>query len=120
MSDAAAADTPAPRKDAVIVIASQPYRLRWDRAAMYRADEAGAYAESTVNGLGFSQAAKLLWAMLPDDARKAYPAPQALAQVMPPVADVWAVIVTAQELAGEGMDPKKLFGSTNGLGASSS
>jgi hypothetical protein len=82
----------APAPQAVIILGgSEPCQLRWDKAAMFRADECGVF---TTKGVGFAKAAKYVWAMLPINA--------------------------AIKAAGEGMSPKNVYGSTSGRSPSSS
>lgn len=113
-------DTPTKPQDIVIVLDGQPCKIVWNRGAMFRADEVGAWAESTAAGLGFAQAAKLLYAMLPADRRSRWPSPEAVADVMPDVKTTWDYLNQAMAQAGEEMDSKNVFGSTSGHGASSS
>lgn len=94
-----------------------PVPLAWDKAAMFRADEAGVF---TTKGIGFAKAVKYAWCMVPDKVRAAYPTPEALADIVPPVTAIWASVNPAIVAAGEGMSPKNVFGSTSGRSPSSS
>lgn len=94
-----------------------PVPLAWDKAAMFRADEAGVF---TTKGIGFARAVKYAWCLVPDSVRAAYPTPEALAQVVPEVTAIWAAVNAAIGSAGEEMSPKNVFGSTSGRSPSSS
>jgi hypothetical protein len=109
----------APAPQAVIILGgSEPCQLRWDKAAMFRADECGVF---TTKGVGFAKAAKYVWAMLPDTQRvSAFPTPEAVATALPPLDEVWPAINAAIKAAGEGMSPKNVYGSTSGRSPSSS
>lgn len=103
--------------DNVILLAGLPYRLKWDRSAMFYADEVGAFAPGS---RGFSRACKMVWAMMPEEGRAKYPKPSDVANVLPPLTEANAKISAAYEIAGESMDPKKVFGSTTGPSSSPS
>lgn len=94
-----------------------PVPLAWDKGAMFRADDCGLYE---TKGIGFARACKYVWCMAPDSVRRAYPAPEALAKVMPPLAEVWVAVNGVIAAAGEEMSPKNVFGSASGRGRSSS
>jgi hypothetical protein len=94
-----------------------PVPLTWDKAAMFRADECALY---TTKGLGFARAVKYAWCMAPDAVRAAFPTPESLASVVPPVTAIWASVNPAIAASGEGMSPKNVFGSTSGRSPSSS
>lgn len=104
---------------ATVQLGGAPYVLRWDKGAIFRADELGVWGTQD-NGMGFSRAAKYLFAMLPDAARRKYTSPERIAEVMPPLVEVLPAINAAIAAAGEDVDPKKLVGSTNGLSPESS
>lgn len=103
----------------VIILAGAPCQLVYDKLAIYRADEVGAWGEP-VGSVGFARAAKFVWAMLPHDLHDRYRNPQTVAAVLPPLNQVWPIINAAMAAAGEEMDPKNVFGSTNGRTPSSS
>lgn len=94
-----------------------PVELKWDKIAMFRADEAGVF---TTKGIGFARAAKYVWAMLPEAERLRYPSPEAVAEAIPELTKVWAAIDAAIKASGEGMSPKNVYGSTSGRTPSSS
>jgi hypothetical protein len=102
----------------VILGGSEPCQLIWDKAAIYRADEAGVF---TTKGIGFARAAKYVWAMLPAAQRAStFPTPEAVAEALPPLDKVWPAIDAAIKAGGEGVAPKNVFGSTSGPSPSSS
>jgi hypothetical protein len=101
-----------------IKLEAETYLLRWDKGAMFRADDCGLW--SGKQGLGFAAAAKYLWSMLPSTGRSRYPTPEDVARVMPPLNEAWPVINSAVAAGGEGTDPKNVFGSTSGPSQSSS
>ncbi len=103
----------------VIILGSKPYKLTWDKAAMFRADEIGVY-EKRKPGIGLALTAKYVWAMLPDEGRDQFATPQAVAVAMPPLREVNAIASNAIEAGKEATDPKNVFGSTNGRKPSSS
>lgn len=103
---------------AEITLAGQRYGLTYDKAAVFRADDVGAWTGKA--GAGFASACKFLWALGPATLRAKYPTPESLANDVPPIGDAWAAINAAMQAAGEGMAAKKLFGSTNGPSPSSS
>ncbi len=104
----------------VVVLDGTPYQLRWDKAAMFRADEIGLFDRKRP-GIGLAQAAKYVFAMLPAAARERYTTPEAVAVVMPPLVEVHATISAALEAGREATSEKNVFGSTSGpLPASSS
>lgn len=106
-----------PASPVLVLPAAGTIRLTWDKLAMFRADECGAFA---TRGTGFARAAKYLWAMLPPPVQAYYPTPESVAAVLPPVREVNAAIDAAIKAAGEGMSPKNVFGSTSGPSPSSS
>ncbi len=101
-----------------IKIAGDVYQLRWDKGAMFRADECGLW--SGKEGLGFAAAAKYLWSMLPAAGRNKYRTPEDVARDMPALNDVWPIINQAVAAGGESTDPKNVFGSTSSPSPSSS
>lgn len=103
----------------VLILRGEPYQLRWDKGAMFRADELGVFGKSKP-GIGLAKAAKYVCAMLPKEGREKYPEPQDVAAVLPPLAEVWPIVNSAIEAAGETCDPKNVIGSTNGRSPSSS
>lgn len=106
-------------KDPVkITLDGKDYELRWNRGAVFRADELGIYNSS--KSVGLADGAKYVFAMLPEDARRAYPTPAAVFEVLPALPETWAAINAALKAGAEDTDPKKLFGSTNSRSRSSS
>lgn len=104
----------------VLVLEGTPYQLRWDKAAMFRADELGLF-ERRRPGIGLALMAKYVHAMLPDAGRERYATPQAVAVALPPLAEVQGVVENALDAGKEATSAKNVFGSTNGrLPASSS
>lgn len=106
----------------VVILAGTPYALKWDKGAMYRADELGLF-DRRKPGLGIAAAAKYLWAMAPAACRERFPTPLEVAEALPPMEElpaVWEAINNAVAAGREG-DEKKAGGSTSGrLPASSS
>lgn len=103
---------------ATITLAGREWPLVWNKGALFRADELNLFHQP--DGTGFTQGLKYLWCMLPDEARRLYPAPIKLAEVAPPILTVQTAINAAIQAAGEEMDEKKIVGSTNGLSPASS
>lgn len=105
-------------KEILIQLAgAEPCALVWNRAAMFRADECGVFSGKSI---GFAKAAKYIWAMLPASHRVQFPTPEAVAEAMPTVEEVNALIDAAISAAGEDMSPKKVFGSMSGPSRASS
>lgn len=104
----------------VLILDGHPYQLRWDKAAMFRADEIGLF-DRKKPGIGLAQAAKYVWAMLPAAGRERHATPEAVAVAMPPLVEVQAAIGATLEAGREATSEKNVFGSTSGpLPASSS
>lgn len=103
-----------------ITLKNLPYKLTWNKGAMFRADEVGAYETGKRGTIGFAQMCKYLWALGPAELRAKYPSPEAIADDVPTTVECWAAINAAMEIAGEGMSPKNVVGSTNGPSPSSS
>lgn len=106
----------------VVILAGTPYALKWDKGAMYRADELGLFDRKKM-GLGIAAAAKYLWAMAPAACRERFASPVEVAEALPSLAEmpaIWDTINNAVNSGREG-DEKKAAGSTSGpLPASSS
>lgn len=98
--------------DTVLIINKEPVKLTWTKRAMYYAEEVGIYTGSM--GSGFGKAVKYVWAMGPDSLRGKFPTPADLAEHVPAMSVVWPKIKLAIDQAGEGMEPKNVFGSVNG------
>ena len=96
-----------------VKLAGISYQLRWNKGAMFRADEFGVW-DRKKPGAGFAKAAKYICAMIPDEGREKYPTPEAVAQVMPSLTESWDAINAAIEGAGPEMDSKNVVGSTSG------
>lgn len=94
-----------------------PVPLKWDKAAIFRADEIGVF---TTKGIGFARAVKYAWCMAPESVRRAYPTPEQLAEIVPSVVEIWAVVDPVIASAAEEMSPKNVFGSASGPSPSSS
>lgn len=103
----------------VIILAGVPYQLRWDKRAMFRADEIGLFAKRAKPGLGLALGAKYVWAMLPDAGREKHPTPEDVAAVLPPLAEAWEIVNNAVA-AGRETSEKNGRGSTNGPSPASS
>lgn len=103
----------------VIILTGHPYKLTWDKAAMFRADEIGVY-EKRKPGIGLALMAKYVWAMLPDAGRERFAIPQEVAVAMPSLREVQDIVENAMDAGKEATDPKNVFGSTNGRKPSSS
>jgi len=103
----------------VVVLDGTPYQLRWDKAAMFRADEIGLFGKH-LPGVGLARAAKYVWAMLPETGRTKYAQPVHVAEALPPLAEVWPTINNAIKVAGPGAEPKNVVGSTSGPSPASS
>ena len=101
-----------------ITLSGKVWPLVWNKDAAFDADELRLFTDP--DGVGLAQGAKYIWCMLPAEARAIYRTPRDVARVMPPVEETWSLINAAMAAAGEEMDPKKLFGSTNGPSPSSS
>jgi hypothetical protein len=101
-----------------IKLAGSPFVLKWDKGAMYDADEVGVY--SGKQGAGLAMAAKYVWAMLPPAGRKLYPTPRDVFSALPPLSEVWPVITAALDAGEKDTDLKNVFGSTSGRGRASS
>lgn len=101
-----------------IKLAGKPYVLKWDKGAMFDADEVGVYTGK--QGAGLAMAAKYVWAMLPPAGRKAYPTPRDVFKDLPPLAEAWPIINAALDAGHEDTDPKNVFGSTSGRSRASS
>ncbi len=105
-----------------VLLAGSPYALRWDKGAMFRADELGLF-ERKRPGIGLASAAKYVWCMGPAALRDRFVTPEAVAEAFPPfneLAGVWSAINAAVAASKEDGE-KKDAGSTNGhLPASSS
>ena len=102
-----------------ITLKNLPYKLTWNKGAMFRADEVGAYDRKR-STIGFAQMCKYLWALGPDALRTKYPTPESLANDVPTTTECWNAINAAMAIAGEGMSPKNVVGSTSGPLPSSS
>lgn len=111
------ADLKAP-PNTVVILGGTPYRLSWDKGAMYLADELGLF-EKRKPGLGLAVGAKYVWAMAPEAAREKYPTPKAIAEVLGELSEVWDAINNAVALAKD-TGPKNASGSTNGPSPASS
>lgn len=108
-----------PPTDTVLVIGGSPYKLTWDKAAMFRAEDAGVFDRSH-DGVGFAKAVKYVWSMGPQGLRDKYASPEQLAYDIPPIAEVWPKIQKAIDDAGDALSPKNVIGSMNGPSPSSS
>lgn len=97
----------------VVILGGQPYQLRWDKAAMFRADEIGLF-EKRKPGIGLAGAAKYVWCMIPAEGRERFAAPVDVATVLPPLAEAWETITNAIDAGKEGTSAKNVFGSTSG------
>lgn len=107
-----------PRVSTTVVLGGEPYVLRWDKGAMFDADEVGLWSGKP--SAGPAHWAKYLWAMLPPAGRLKFPTPRDVFRAMPPIAEVVPIINAALEQADESVDPKKVYGSTSGPSPASS
>ncbi len=118
MSDTPSSGSAAPQaahiEDPVLILAKLPCRLKWDKAAMFRADQAGLFDGNDESVLGFARACKYVWAMLPPDRRNAFKDPESIAPHLPALIEVRKHINNALALAGEEMDPKNVVGLMSG------
>ncbi len=97
----------------VLILDGTPYQLRWDKRAMFRADEVGLFSKREP-GLGLATGAKYVWAMMPDAGRSKLKTPEDVANAMPPLSEVWEAINNAIA-AGSDVFEKNVLGSTSGL-----
>lgn len=104
----------------VVVLGGTPYQLRWDKGAMFRADEIGLF-EKRKPGIGIAAGAKYIWAMGPASLRETYATPEAVAEAFPDggLRELWEAINNAVAAAKE-TTPKNGNGSTSGLSPASS
>lgn len=102
----------------VLILAGVPCQLRWDKRALFRADEVGLFTKREP-GLGLATGAKYVWAMMPDAAREKHPTPEDVAAIMPPLPEVWEAINNAIA-AGRDVFEKNVLGSTSGPSPASS
>ncbi len=87
--------------------------IRWDRVALFRADEIGLPELLASGKLGFSTLCKRVWVMLDDDGRKRFPSPEKVAAAMPMsyAANAWEVVLRAyNESEGVADSPAKNAG----------
>lgn len=101
----------------VLVLEGVPYPLRWDKGAMFHADDIGLF-DRRRPGMGLAAAAKYVWCMLPASAQLKYADPKAVAVVLPPLKDAWDVINNA--IAAGADVAKNVVGSTSGHSPASS
>lgn len=105
--------------DPVILLAGVPYRLKWNRRAMFRADAlGGCYSDSQEGSIGLARCAKLILAMLPDEGRAKFRTAEDVVDAMPSLVESWEVVAAALK-AGEA-DQKNVLGSTTGPSSSPS
>lgn len=105
--------------DPVIIIDGLPCKLAWTKLTICRADGLKVWADAE-GELGFERAAKFLFAMMPDERRAHFKNYEGVAAKLPPLNECWEKINTARQNAGEDLDLKNLYGSTNGPSPSSS
>jgi hypothetical protein len=105
--------------DPVIQLKGVPYRLRYDKRAMFRADELGLFGDGQSHGLGLARGAKFIFALLPHEAHAKYKTPEDVAEDMPELVEAWSAIVAAMEEAKSSSE-KKAAGSMSGPSQSSS
>lgn len=103
----------------VLILGGTPYKLVWDKAAMFRADEIGVFGKRRP-GIGLAQAAKYVWCMLPAGGREALQSPEEVAVALPALTEVWVAVNNAIAAGGEATDPKNVVGSTSGRSRASS
>jgi hypothetical protein len=101
-----------------VTLGGESYVLRWDKGAMFDADEAGVWSGKP--GIGLASAAKYVWAMLPPGGRQKFPTPRDVFKALGPITEVWPAINNAIAAGGEDTDPKKVYGSMNGPSPASS
>ena len=105
-----------------VILAGTPYGLKWDKGAMFRADDIGLF-ERRRPGIGLAAGAKYVWCMGPAALREKFTTPEAVGEAFPDVSDIgeiWQAINNAVA-ASKGANEKKDVGSTSGpLPASSS
>lgn len=104
---------------ATVIISGEIVPLRWDKGAMFRADELGLF-DKRKPGIGLAAGAKYIWVMAPEAIRERFATPSALAEVMPPLKDAWAAINQAVDEGKDRTDAKNVFGSTSGHSPASS
>lgn len=104
-----------------VILDGVPYGLRWDKGALFRADEMGLFDRRKA-GIGVAAAAKYVWAMGPVALRERFATPENVAEAFPEVSEmtgIWSAINAAVELS-RSSDPKKNGGLTNGPSPASS
>lgn len=104
-----------------VILAAMPYGLRWDKGAMFRADELGLF-ERKRPGIGLAAAAKYVWCMGPSALRDSFTTPEAVAEAFPPLSElgtIWSAINAAVAASKEDGE-KKDAGSTSGRSPASS
>lgn len=107
-------------KNVVVILGGTPYALKWDKGAMYRADELGLF-EKRKPGIGLAAAAKYVWCMAPAALRERCAGPEQVAELLDVAAlrDVWDAINNAVS-ASRDVPEKNGNGSTNGPSPASS
>ena len=75
--------------------------IKWDNAALFRADEIGLPARLARGEFGYSTLCKMIWAMLSDEDRKLFISPEAVALALDrhAAADAWGIVMEAYKAA---------------------
>lgn len=104
-----------------VILGGIPFGLRWDKGAMFRADDLGLF-ERRKPGIGLAAAAKYVWCMGPAGLRERYATPEAVAEAFPKLTqlgEIWEAINAAVALSKEDGE-KNGDGSTSGPSPASS